>query len=179
MITDNDIISKLKTKDPLALEYLLNTYGNFIYKVSYMSTNNKELSEECVNDVLLKIWNSIDSFNSDHSKFKNWIGSITKHTSIDLIRKKKITKISDIDNFSISSQENLEENYITKCELNIIKNYLCELKEIDKHIMIERFFYNSDLKIISKKYNISENAINLRIMRIRRKLKSHMNSMEV
>ncbi|MGL5477838.1 MAG: sigma-70 family RNA polymerase sigma factor [Clostridium sp.] len=88
MITDNDIISKLKTKDPLALEYLLNTYGNFIYKVSYMSTNNKELSEECVNDVLLKIWNSIDSFNSDNSKFKNWIGSITKHTSIDLIRKK-------------------------------------------------------------------------------------------
>lgn len=86
---DNDLIKQLKKKNPKALDYIFNKYGNLIFKVSYSILNNRTLSEECVNDVLLKIWNNIDSFNKSDEKFKAWIIVMTKYTSIDMLRKEK------------------------------------------------------------------------------------------
>lgn len=179
MLDESNFILELKNKNPLALNYVLKTFGNLIYRIAYMHTNSKELSEECVNDVLLKVWNCIDNYNYDNDKFKNWLATITKYTSIDLIRcEKRYNKHSSIDNVIISSNENIEENQISKDELNIIKNYIMDLQELDRNIIIQRFFENKDISTISKLYNLSENAINIRIMRIRKKLKTYMNNLE-
>lgn len=137
---DNDLIKQLKKKNPKALDYIFNKYGNLIFKVSYSILNNRTLSEECVNDVLLKIWNNIDSFNKGDEKFKAWIIVMTKYTSIDMLRKEKI--------------------------LFAIKTF----DKKNKEIFIKRFFLNYSIKEISESIGISENAISNRIRRGKLKL---------
>lgn len=109
MIDDLNFVKELKNKNQEALLYVLDTYGNLIYRIAYTNTNSKTLSEECVNDVLLKVWHCIDSFNYPDNKFKNWIASIAKHTSIDLIRKEKhhLNTIND-DNNTLIYTDNIE-----------------------------------------------------------------------
>lgn len=177
MITDETLIYNLKNKNPSILEDFLIKYGNLIYKIAYSYTYNKQSSEECVNDVLLKVWNSIDTFTSDHSKFKNWICTLAKYTAIDIFRKKS-PDFFNIDEFSFSSNENLEKNYLLKCDIELIKDYLNTLKTIDKEVFIEKIFNNTDSKAISKKLNLTENSVNLKIMRIRKKLIDYINLME-
>ncbi len=109
MIDDLNFVKELKNKNQDALLYVLDTYGNLIYRIAYTNTNSKTLSEECVNDDLLKVWHYIDSFNYPDKKFKNWIASIAKHTSIGLIRKEghRLNTINDDSNTLISA-DNIE-----------------------------------------------------------------------
>jgi RNA polymerase sigma-70 factor (ECF subfamily) len=171
MIDNTNFIKHLKFKNPEAINYVLDTYGNLIYKISYMNLNSKELSEECVNDVLLKIWNSIEHFTHPDDKFKNWIAAIAKYTSIDLLRKEKkyFCNFND-ENLSISSSDNVEKQVITVEEIKELVENLEYLKEIDKNIFIQRFFNNKSLKEIGELYNMTPNSVGLRIIRAREKL---------
>ena len=167
---DNDLIKQLKKKNPKALDYIFNKYGNLIFKVSYSILNNRTLSEECVNDVLLKIWNNIDSFNKGDEKFKAWIIVMTKYTSIDMLRKEK----KHNDNLSLESYDNKDTTLESSLENNEIKEkILFAIKTFDKknkEIFIKRFFLNYSIKEISESIGISENAISNRIRRGKLKL---------
>lgn len=172
---DKNFIKQLKKHNPKALDYVFEHYSNLIFKVAYSVLNNRELSEECVNDSLLKIWNSIDSFKSDDSKFKAWIIVLTKYTAIDLLRKER--KHSNVTNLDFYDKEDegielLIEHKETKEEL------LKEINNFDKdnkEIFIKRFFLHYSIKDISKATGISENAISNRIRRCRLKLIQTLN----
>lgn len=173
MINNSNFINQLKLQNPDALLYVLDNFGNLVYKIAYSNLKSTELSEECINEVLFKVWNSIKNFNYPDEKFKNWIAAISKYTSIDILRKeKKYFNNVTSENLIISSNEDLEKNLVQKEELENIKKHINTLKEIDKNICIEKFFNNKSLKEIGKMYNMTPNAVDLRIMRARKKLKT-------
>lgn len=171
MVTDNNFIQELRNQNPDALDYILDTFGNLIYKIAYLNLNSRELSEECVNDTLMEIWISIDSYDYPADKFKNWIASIAKYTSIDKLRKEKkyFENIHDED-LIISSKEEIENDFISKEEFNLVKKHIIKFKELDRNIFIQRFFMNKSLKEVGEIYNMSPKAVNLRIIRARKKL---------
>ncbi|MDU1454810.1 MAG: sigma factor [Paeniclostridium sordellii] len=93
-MNDVNLIDRLVQKDESALEELIEIYGDLIYRASNKILNNKELSEECVNIVLLKIWDGIKYYKKEEGLFKNWIFTLCKYTAIDIMeRKQSILKI--------------------------------------------------------------------------------------
>ena len=54
MVNKDNFILKLKKKDLIALDYLVDNYSYLVLKVSYSVLNNLDLSEECTNDVMLR-----------------------------------------------------------------------------------------------------------------------------
>lgn len=125
---ENVFIEELKKRNPDALEYVLDAFGNLIYKLAYMQLNSKELSEECVNDVLLKVWENIDGYDYDKSKFKNWLAAITKYSSIDILRKEK----RYFENTELKEEntdyESIEDKVISRDELESIKEKFAPLR---------------------------------------------------
>ncbi|MPQ43810.1 sigma-70 family RNA polymerase sigma factor [Clostridium tarantellae] len=163
-------IKELKKGNSTALDYVFEQYGNLIFKVAYSILNNRQLSEECVNDVLLKVWNNINNFNGDHNKFKTWIIVISKYTAIDRLRKeKKYKNVIELEQYSthVNSIEDYLENKICREEI------LSEVNKFDKEnkeIFIRRFFLSYSVRDISKIIGISENAVSNRIRRCKEKL---------
>ncbi len=75
-------------KNEKALEYVIDNYGWVIHSVvSRQLGNLTNYKDECINDVLLEIWNNAYMFNPEKSSFKNWIGVISKFKAIDYQRK--------------------------------------------------------------------------------------------
>ena len=166
----DNFIKYLKKHNPKALDYVFKNYGNLIFKMSYYILNNRTLSEECVNDVLFKIWNNISQFDGDEEKFKNWIMVMTRYAAIDKFRKEeKHSKNSDIDNYEINDNS-FEESLEHKETRNEIFNEILKFDDINKEIFIKRFFLEYSLKEISRDMKISENAVSTRILRGRKKL---------
>lgn len=171
-MNDVNLIDRLVQKDESALEELIEIYGDLIYRASNKILNNKELSEECVNIVLLKIWDGIKYYKKEEGLFKNWIFTLCKYTAIDIMRKetkhtKNISKLEDYE----SKEDNIEDMVLMKEIIGEINKRLDELKEIDKEIFRERFENESKVKDISNKIGITPKAISLRIMRIKKFLK--------
>lgn len=167
---ENTFIEELKKGNPNALEYVLDIFGNLIYKLAYMQLNSKELSEECVNDVLLKVWENIQGYDYDKSKFKNWLAAITKYSAIDILRKEK----KHFENIKLKEEskdtDSVEEQVISRAELEAIKKEINNFKELDRKIFIQRFFLNKSIKDIANDFNMTPKAVSLRILRGRKKL---------
>lgn len=173
MITKTNFISELQSRNPEALNYIVDKYVDLIYKIAYTNLRSTALAEECVNDVLLNVWNSIDRYNYSKGKFSTWITAIAKNTSIDMLRKeKKYFENQEYDEYMSSSSENIEIDQIAKTELQKVIDNIMNFNDIDKEIFVQHFFLCKSLKDIAAKLDMSVNSISLRILRARKKLNS-------
>ena len=94
---DELMIKYIKKKKEKGMEILIDNYRGIITSVVRKHLGvlvNYE--EECVDDVLLSIWNNIKSFDSTKNSFKNWICAISKYKAIDY-KKKYLLKVEYMD----------------------------------------------------------------------------------
>lgn len=171
VINKDNYIFQLKEKDSEALKYVINEYSNLIFKVAYSLLNNRELSKECLNDVYMKIWNNSNRFNGEEAKFKNWICTITKYTAIDKLRKEeKHSKNVNLDSIDSKVGNLVEDIYEGNESVEIIQREVNNMEEIDREIFVRRFYNGEKIKDIANCLGISDNAVNLRILRGRKRL---------
>ena len=95
-------MSRLKDQDKDALSYVYDKYGAALYGIANRIVNDAEVSREVVQDVFLKIWNKIDSYDPSKGKFFTWMLNIARNEAINKIRSKEIkrsTKTDSLDNY--------------------------------------------------------------------------------
>lgn len=152
MVNIENFINELKIRNEDALNFIIDCYGNLLFQISYKYLKSSELSKECINDVLLKVWDSIEQYDPKKSSFSNWISSITKYTAIDILKKeKKYYKNSYLNENNNLDYNNLEENYISRNELIELVQSINSFKKIDKEIFLLRFFFNERYRYYSKR----------------------------
>lgn len=78
----------LKQKNEVAFNYLYDHYAGALYGVVLRIVSSKEYTEEVIQDVFVKIWNSIDQYNVSKGRFYTWIINIARNTAIDYLKSK-------------------------------------------------------------------------------------------
>lgn len=114
-ISEDNFIKELKNKNPKALDYLVDNYSNLIFKViiSILGSHKREEAMECLNDVLLKVWEKIHYHDENKSKFSSWLIAISKYSAIDYKRKLyKIDNECNIDELMIADESTIEEQIL-------------------------------------------------------------------
>ena len=173
MINKGNFLKQLKKKDIRALDYVIDNYSNVIFKVAYGVLNNRQLSEECVYDVLLKIWDNIHHFNKSEDKFYPWVLVISKYTAIDILWKEvRHSKTLDISDVNVSEEVCLASQCHSKNQLEMVTKEINSMKDIDREIFLRKFYLEETGEEISKKMGLTNKFINLRIFRGRNKLKA-------
>jgi len=87
-ITEQNFISQLENRNEKALEFVISEYGWIIKTVTKKQLSQlPSLQDECINDVLLAIWENIGNYDNKRSTFKNWIAGITRYKAVDYKRK--------------------------------------------------------------------------------------------
>ena len=86
--TDEKLVEDFIGGDEKALEELVDHYLKPIYNFVYQLTRDQSASEDITQDVFVKVWQSISSFDKS-KKFSTWIYAIAKNTSLDWLKKKK------------------------------------------------------------------------------------------
>lgn len=171
MINEENFIERLKKKDMGALDYIVDKYSNLLFKVAYSILENRQSSEECVSDVLMKIWYGIGNFNKEKGKFITWIIVLTKYTAIDH-RRKEVKHMSNvnIEDEILMEEESILGEIIKKEEKRELLKEIRKMDEENKEIFIRRFFLFESIKNIAEKMMLSESAVSNRILRGKKKL---------
>ena len=174
MIDKDNFIQGLRYKDLKALDYLVDNYSDLALKISYSVLNNRQLSEECTNDVLLKIWDNIASFSGSSENFGKWFVVITKRQAIDILRreKKHNSGLELKEDFAYTIDDIAFEEVNKKLEGEALKSSLEMLDESSKEIIDRRYFKEESLEEISANLDISKSAVSNRLVRVRKKLKT-------
>lgn len=185
-VNEENFVEHIKNKNQKGLDYIVNSYAKLVYKVVYSvigSGFHVHSIDECVNDILLSIWNNIDCFDNEKGNLKAWIGAISRYRAIDYRR--RLLKDNDIEfDESISEEalfgnKNNTENILLMKEkreqlLNIIK----ELSEMDRKIFIKRYFLDEDIEDIADELNVKRGVIDNRLSRGRKTLKEKIISLK-
>ena len=92
IIDDKKIIELYFERNQQAIKKTDIKYGKLCHKIAYNVLNNRQDSEECVNDTYLGVWNRIPP--ARPGNFKSYISTIVRNISIDKFRKLKAQKRS-------------------------------------------------------------------------------------
>lgn len=170
---DELIIKNIKGKKEKGIELLVNFYGGFILTIIRQKLHNlNDYEDECMNDVLLAVWNNIDQFDSSKNTFKNWIASITKYKAIDYKRKyikylenKELDLNNAVDDFVI------DEDILKKEVREELEELLSCLKPKDKELFIKHYLEDKKIAELSKEMNVKSEVLYNRLSRNRVKLR--------
>ncbi len=176
-VNENNFVRELKNKNKKALDYLVNNYSNLVFKVIIyvLGSDKREDAMECLNDVMLKVWDKIEYHDENKSKFTSWLIAVSKYNAIDY--KRKLSKIDlqcDIDELEIADHGEVEEHILHTENKEIIFTAINELGSPDKEIFIRKYFMGESINEISDSLRITKSAVNSRLFRGRKVLKEKL-----
>ncbi|MDR5586317.1 MULTISPECIES: sigma-70 family RNA polymerase sigma factor [Clostridium] len=171
-IEEGNFIFELRKKNEKALDYVIDNYGWIIKSIVKKHLYNlQSIQDECINDILLGIWNNIESFDENKGDFKNWVAGIAKFKCIDYKRKYlKGLEYENIDDLNISTPDNVHEE-IVKSELESdIEEMLSCLKEKDRDLFYKLYVDEKDISDITKEMGIKREVVYNRLSRGKKKI---------
>ena len=137
-------------------------------------------ADECLNDTLLDIWNSIPP--NKPVSISSYACMLARRRSIDRLRKEYAEKRIHPDCSSypdvcdeLADIEDVAENIVDGIELSRhINKYLSTLSYENREIFISRYFDFEDIASIAKRLHVSKNSVNTRLFRMRNSFKEQL-----
>jgi len=87
-MTQEELLPLLLTKDDRAFSHVYDMYSKSLFAVINNLIKDKDEAEDVLQEVFVKIWKNIDSYNESKGRFYTWILNIARNTSIDKLRSK-------------------------------------------------------------------------------------------
>lgn len=179
-IGEDNFILELTNRNEKALDYVIDSYGWIIKSIVKKQLYNlQDVQEECINDILLGIWNNIGSFDAGKNEFKNWAAGISRFKCIDYKRKYlKFLQNENIDDLEISIVDNTHEEALKNELEDEIKNMLGCLKEKDRDLFYKLYVEEKEITDVCKETGIKREVIYNRLSRGKKRIKSIFKIME-
>ena len=147
----------------LLIDYIKSNQNKF-YKVAYMYTKSKEDALDVVQEAILKALKSSNSI-LQKEYLSTWFYKILINTAITYINRRKITYPLEF------ASEIVSDKAIEKAEILDLYDAIDKLDEIEKSIIILRFFEDLKFKDISDITGLNINTIKTKTYVILDKLK--------
>lgn len=83
------LVDKLLKRDDQAFQWLYENYSAALYGVLLKIVREEEQAQDLLQDVFVKIWNNLSSYDTQKGRLFTWMLNITRNTAIDSIRSGK------------------------------------------------------------------------------------------
>ena len=81
-----EMIERLRARDEKALDWLIQQYRPLIcYIITPILVNDHD-REECISEVVMRVWDGIDSFNSARGSWNAWLTALARNTALNKAR---------------------------------------------------------------------------------------------
>jgi len=164
----------MKENNQLKIEYVYTKYINYVFKIFYFKTHNKEIAEDLTSKTFVKISNNLDKYSFEKGALSTWITKIANNTFIDYLRSTKHKNHISLDEKIESSIKSNKDTDMSVQYRNkeILYNAIQELIEADQTIIYLRYTLEYSYEEISNEMQISVNNVGIRINRLHKKIKN-------
>lgn len=98
-LTSEQLLSLLIGRDEKGFNYLYQNYSGALYGIIFRIVRYEEEANEVLQDVFVKIWNSIESYDQKKASLYTWMLNIARNSAIDRLKSKSFQ--NDLQNQSI------------------------------------------------------------------------------
>jgi RNA polymerase sigma-70 factor (ECF subfamily) len=146
---------------------LYQLYSKAMFNVCYRMMNNREDAEDMLQEAFVQAFQKLDSFRNE-SSFGSWMKTITIHTCINALNKRKLDLryMDDLHRFDTTEEEPEEALYTTD---NII-DAMNQLPEGGRIVFSLYLLEGYDHGEIAQILNITESTSKTQYMRAKRRV---------
>ncbi len=87
-MTQEELLVQIYKKDGKAFTTLYEMYSKNLYGVIFNIIKDKEEAEDILQEVFVKIWKNLETYNEGKGRFFTWIINIARNATIDRLRSK-------------------------------------------------------------------------------------------
>ncbi len=173
-LTDPQLLHLIQDGDKSAFTELVNRHANRFYRIAFRFLNNRDSSEDIVQDAFLKLWNNTGTWKSEYdAKFTTWFSRIVINLCLDL--KKKNKSSIELDTMELAgSGETPDETAIKRQNNEILNRCLDELPERQQTAINLCFYEGFSNKEASEIMEINIKALESLLMRAKSSLREKL-----
>ncbi|NLY46277.1 MAG: sigma-70 family RNA polymerase sigma factor [Tissierella sp.] len=169
---EDKIIELIKLENDEGVKVLVKNYSGLIYYIVSNIVEDQEYIEECMNDIYMKIWRSINSYSKEKSKFTTWITAISRNSAIDYYKKKQgiyeELKEDFVDKYST------EDEIVKRENSELLKLAINSLSSEEQQIFYHKYYYMQKTSQIAAELGLMERSIEGKLYRMRKKLQKRL-----
>jgi RNA polymerase sigma-70 factor, ECF subfamily len=180
----NELVRQCIAGDPQAWQQLVVSQHRRIYAICYRFTGSSSDAEDLTQDVFLKLYNNLGSFDTLKGSFNTWITTLTRNLLVDHFRRSRLERASDSLDAPLGTEEDgpsmaerladpspSQEHHVAGLELKVkIQAALKQLSPELREAVILRDLEDMDYIEIAQVLHIPEGTVKSRISRGRGEL---------
>ena len=170
--------------DSQAWQQLVVSQHRRIYAICYRFTGSSTDAEDLTQDVFLKLYKNLASFDTQKGSFQTWITTLARNLLVDHFRRTRLDRASDSLDATFDGEEDgqtmgdrladhrpSQEQHVAGLELKVkVQNALKQLSPELREAVILRDLEDMDYKEIAQVLRIPEGTVKSRISRGRGEL---------
>lgn len=160
--TEPELVQLLRQRGQAVFSYLYDNYSGALHAIILNIVNEEELASDVLQEVFVKIWKQIDSYDSSKGRLFTWMLNIARNASIDAIRSKSYQN-------SRQNRELTEDMYAmvgssqTRTDQIGLRKMVHNLKEEYKVLVELSYFQGYTQDEISKMLNVPLGTVKTRL----------------
>ena len=164
-----------KQEQQQLFEDIIEQHKGILFKVARAYCPNEEDRQDLIQEMMIQIWLSIHKYN-DQYKISTWLYRISLNVAISFYRKsstraKKYTGLNEEMAVTLVEDKSEKEQ-----QLNLLEQFISELKELDKALMILYLEDKSHAEIAGI-LGMSVSNVGTKTGRIKEKLKTRFSQL--
>ena len=179
-MTDQQIIALFQARDEQAVHETGRKYGAVCLRTARKYLRSSEDAEECVNDVMMKLWRAIPP--AEPESLEAFLVTVTQRTAIDRLdhacaqKRGGGTAPLSLDEISctVPASGSVEDIIQHRLLTEAVERFLDTLSDDAQTIFTERWHNETAPRDIARKFGLSGTHVRKSLMRTRRKLEAYL-----
>ena len=176
---DSKIVELFFERSEQALTELSDKYEKLCKKISINILGSEEDALECINDSYLGMWNTIPPQKPDNLKF--YLLRIVRNNAVKRFHSNTAKKRNSFYDVALQelegclpSEDTIEKELLSDEITSLINSFLEAQSKVNRIIFVRRYYFSDSVAEISKRVNLTENNVSVKLNRMRKSLKNHL-----
>lgn len=177
---DLQIVNLFWERSEEALRAASEKYGRYCHSVAYNVLSDEMDAQECVNDCLLRTWNSIPPARPE--SLKAYMGKITRNLALDMAERALAKKrgggelVLALDELAecVGSGQDPAQRLEAEHTAAAINAFLSGLEPLKRKIFVRRYWYLDPVADVAKRFSLTEANTKTILFRIRKQLAEYL-----
>ena len=164
-----------KQEQQQIFQKIIEQHKGILFKIARAYCPNEDDRQDLVQEMMIQIWRSIHKYNDEY-KITTWLYRISLNIAISFFRKNR----TRANKYTVLNEQTeqipLEDKADDEQQLNLLEQFISELKEIDKALMI-LYLEDKSHAEIAEILGMSVSNVGTKIGRIKDKLKTRFSQL--
>lgn len=170
-LEDSVLIDLLRTDPERGLDAAVRQYGGLCKAVIVRILGEGADAEECLADTFAALWQHAGEYRPEEGSLKLWLCAIARNQAVNLYRKRRRQPFIPEEESSLGELADDGGQLERREDAVLLREALMELSELDRRLVIWRYFYGESVKGAAEKLGITPKYAENRLYKSRQRLK--------